>query len=106
MVHNPPQFEVEDVLGTTAQFSGSVGTASTAVPAVAGAPITEVLVRCASDNTPVTKRLLVSFDSGTTWLTLSPGEYIGWGFKNLPTQIYIKGSVASVAYEIVMNREL
>ena len=105
MVHSAPQFESSDLLGATDQFSGTVGTASIAVPSVAGNVISEVLIRCATDNIPVTKRLLVSFDLGATWLTLSPGEYIGWGFKDTKTQVTIKGSIAGVSYEIVMNRE-
>ena len=104
MVDAAPQFETEDLLGTTSQYSGVVGVSPVTIPASAGTVIAEALVRCVSSNL-ITKSLSVSFDGGTTYLVLTPGEFIGWSLKGGVTQLYIKGSVASVAYEIVLNRE-
>jgi len=99
-----PQFETEDLLGQTTQFTGTVGTTSTAFPTVATTSIAECLIRCPS-QTPNSNRLLYSFDGGTTFGTLAPGEFIGWSLKGSPTQIRIKGNVASVNYEIILNKE-
>jgi hypothetical protein len=96
--------ETEDLIGTTDQFSGSVGTSNANVPASAGNVIAEALVRCSSDQAN-SRRLSVSFDGGTTFLVLSPGEFVGWGTKGGLTQIVIKGNVASVDYEVILNRE-
>lgn len=89
--------------GTTLQLAGSVGTTSTAFPTVAGDPIATALIRC-PEQTPNSRRLLYSFDN-STFHTLSPGEYIGWSLKGNLTQVYLKGNVASVNYEIILNRE-
>ena len=105
MSPNTTTTEIKDLVGSTDQYSGTVGTTPANIPSSAGDKIAECLVRCSSDNTPITKRLLISFDSGTTFLTLSPGEFVGWSLKGSPTQIVIKGNVASVSYEIVLNRE-
>jgi hypothetical protein len=104
-----PEFETIDALGKTVCYQGTVGTVAIQVPSVAGFSISEALIRCASDNSPVTKRLLWSTDN-VTYLTLAPGEFVGWTFKKTAadaeiTQIWIKGSVAGVVYELVVNTE-
>ena len=93
-----------DINGATSMYVSTVGTTAINIPSVAGNAISTCLVRCATDNTPISKRLLYSFDGGTTFATLSPGEYIGWSLKGSLTQISIKGSAASVSYEVILNR--
>lgn len=105
MVHNPSQFEVADDLGTTSMFGGSVGAGNTSIPTVAGNQINEVMIRNPSAN-GILKNLLYSFDGGTTFFTLTAGEFILWTMKgNAQKQVIIKGNIAAVAYEILMNRE-
>jgi len=105
MAEVAPQFETKDDEGTTTLFATTVGTTAVQVPASAGNNISELLIRCATDNSPVTKRLLWSLDD-TTYHTLAPGEFVGWEPQGTLTQIYLKGNVASVSYEVIMNREL
>jgi hypothetical protein len=102
MAESPIGDNAQD-FGLSAQFVGTVGTASTAVPSSAGDPIATVFIRCPS-QTPVTRRLLYSFDN-VTFQVLSPGEFIAWSLKGNKTQVYIKGNVATVDYEVLVNRE-
>lgn len=104
MADKLPQFEGQDVLGTTAHFNSTVGTTAVAVPSSPGNAISEVLVSC-PQQTPNTKKLLVSFDGGTLFKTLEIGEGLVWSLKGSPTQIHVKGNEANVSYEIIMNRE-
>lgn len=104
MAESLPQFESKDDLGTTQQFTGSVGTSNASIPAVAGNAISEVLIRNPTSNL-ITKNLLFSFDGGTTFQSLSTGEAIIWTMKGRPTQIIIKGSAAATNYEVILNRE-
>lgn len=99
-----PQFENKDLVGSTTQFVGTVGTTAILVPTVATFAISECLVRCPNQS-PNTRRLLYSFDGGVNFGTLSPGEFIGWSLKGSPLQIQIKGNVAGVLYEVLVNRE-
>jgi hypothetical protein len=99
-----PQFEVQDNLGSTSHFNGTVGTSSTAIPTTPGSPIADVMISCLVSNTP-TKNLLVSFDGGTNFFTLTPGTAMSWTMRGSATQFHIKGSAASTAYEIIVNRE-
>jgi hypothetical protein len=104
-----PEFETIDALGKTQQYGGSVGTTPIQVPAVAGQPLADVLIRCATDNSPITKRLLWSIDN-VTYHTLAPGEFVGWDMRkdasnNEIKQIYLKGNVAAVTYEVIANSE-
>ena len=104
-----PEFETIDSLGKTQQYQGTVGTTATQVPSVAGTSISEAFIKCGSDNTPNTKRLLWSIDN-VTYHTLSPGEFTGWTFKKDASdveikQLYIKGNVAAVTYELIINTE-
>lgn len=103
MADAPLQSGFEDT-GTTTQYAGSVGVTAINIPTAAGDPIVTCLVRCPA-QTPNTRRLLYSFDGGVTFHTLSPGEYIGWSLRGAKTQIQIKGNVASVVYEVTLNRE-
>lgn len=96
--------ETVDAIGSTTHFNGSVNTSAIAIPTVAGNVIAEVLVENAFTNSS-TKNLLVSFDGGTTFKTLASGSSLVWSPKGDIRQIYIKGSVGGVDYEILMNRE-
>lgn len=89
--------------GSTDHFNGTVGTSSVAIPASAGNVISEVLIRNPKSNS-ILKDLLVSFDGGTTFFTISRNDYLVWGPRDNLTQIYIKGNLASTDYEIIMNR--
>jgi len=90
-------------MGNTILYVGTVGTTAVPIPAVAGSPIILMLVRCPS-QTPNTRRLSWSVDN-VTFHALSPGEFVGWPIKGNYTQIYIKGNVAGVSYEVVLNTE-
>lgn len=104
MSNEQPQFEQQDLAGSTAHFNGTVGTSTIAVPTSPGNVISEVIVSCPS-QTPFSKRLKVSFDGGTTFHTLKPNDDLIWGIKGEVKQIHLQGNVSSVEYEIVMNRE-
>jgi hypothetical protein len=97
--------ETKDLDGTTIHFNSTVGTSPVNVPSSDGNAIDEVLVRCSNDQTK-TNRLSVALDAGATYLVLSPGEFVAWSIKGSLKHISIKGNVAGVAYEIVMNRGL
>ena len=100
-----PQFENKDLSGSTGQFASTVGAAPISLPAVAGNVVAYALVRCGTDNSPNTKRLLYSFDGGVTFGTLSAGEFVGWPLRGGITQIQIKGNAAGVLYEVMLNFE-
>jgi hypothetical protein len=100
---NKPIGENAQDFGTTLQLAGSVGLTSTAFPTVAGDPIATLLIRCPTQS-PTTRRLYYSFDD-VTFHELAPGEFIGWSLKGNLTQIYLKGNVAGVNYEVTLNRE-
>lgn len=106
MGDSTPQFEMSDSAGTTIQTSGTVGTTLTAIPVTPTKVLSKYFVRCTIDQTPITKRLLVSLNSGTDFVTLSPGEWISGEIRGgAKTQIHIKGNVASVAYEAILDLE-
>lgn len=86
----------------TLQFEGSVGTTPLSLPVVAAGEIAQVIFSCRV-QTPSSKRLLFSVDGGTTFFTLSPGSMVGWEPKDI-SQVQVKGNVAGVLYDILMNR--
>jgi hypothetical protein len=99
------QFEQKDIVGTTTNISGTVGTSAIAIPTVAGNPIAEALIRMPNQS-PNSRRLQISFTSiAGPWITLSPGEFMAWSIKGYKTQFWILGSTAGVEYEIIINRE-
>ena len=102
MVEAPIGDSAQD-FGSTTQYVGSVGTGSTAVPSSAGYFISSAIIRC-PNQTPVTRTLSWSVDN-STFHVLAVGEFIGLSIKGNKTQIYLKGNVASVNYEVVLNRE-
>jgi hypothetical protein len=98
-----PGFETQDLSGSTVNYQNTVGTSPINVPTVADKVISEVFFKC-SVQTPATTRCFISFDN-TTYLTLLPGEAIGWSVKGNKKQIRIKGSGAGVLWEAVINYE-
>jgi hypothetical protein len=109
MVDQAPEFETIDALGRTVQYAGSVGTSPIQVPSSPGTSISEAFIRCVTDNSPNTKRLLWSIDN-VTYHTLIPGDAFGWTFKKDSTnqdikQLYVKGNAAGVNYEVTINFE-
>lgn len=105
MVDIAPEFETTDRLGETLQFSGSVGTAPTNIPSVAGTDIEEFAIRCSIDQ-PIASRLEFSYDGGTSWARLGVGEAREDEFRGSIKQIKIRaaGPLTAVNYEIIMNR--
>ena len=105
MVDVEPRFESSDLSGSTSHFNGSIGsTVFTPFPSVANKFISEIFVHCPIDQ-DVSNRLLVSFDSGTNYVTLTPGGYFSWSPKGPKKQVHIKGNVTSVLYQIIINFE-
>jgi len=109
MVNAAPEFETIDALGNTTQYSGTVGLTPILVPPSPGRPISEILIRCDTDNTPNSERLEWSIE-GVVYQKLSPGEFIGWTLKKNSTnqeikQIYLRGTTAAVFYEVLVNTE-
>ena len=105
MIDAIPQFEVEDLTGTTDHFNGTVGTSAVNIPSIAGGVITEILIENLPSNS-ANKKLLISFDGGTNFKTLGgPGTSFIWSPKGYLTQIKLKSNLASTDYEIVLNRE-
>lgn len=104
MVEVAPQFESKDDLGDTISSVSTVGTSAVQLPASPGAKISDFTIRCAVDNSPVTKRLLWSYDN-VNYYTLAPGESASRSPHGNILQIWIKGSVAGVTYEFEANRE-
>lgn len=101
-----PEFEIRDQAGKSRQYAGTVGTTPILVPAVAGDKLEIAIIRCPRQS-PVTRSLLWSIDN-VTYHQLSVGEFVGWEFRDngagAPiTQLYLKGSVANVSYEMLVN---
>jgi len=105
MVDQAPEFETIDRLGDSKQYAGTVGASPVQVPAVAGFDIDTFLISCPGDNTPVTKRLSWSLDN-VTYHVLRPGEDVPIKLKNSYKQIYLKGNVADVSYEMFINYQV
>jgi hypothetical protein len=91
--------------GETLQFQASTpSTAIFALPTVAGLRIKSAFIRCPNQS-PNTKRLTVSFDGGTNFLSLAPGEFVSHDFEGAPnTQVHLQSNVSSVNYEVILNR--
>jgi hypothetical protein len=100
-----PQFEGSDTQGVTSHFNGSVGVGLTAIPAVAGSPISDVLVEN-MDTTPAANRLMISFDGGVTFKRLRRGNAFAWTVRNKQPQVHIKSESGTVDYEMIINFEL
>jgi hypothetical protein len=104
MVDVAPEFESRDNIGTTSQFTSTVGTSPVSIPSVAGGRISEVFIHNPASN-PKNSILYFSMDGGTTFTSLPWNSTFGWTPKGSVTQIQIKADAAGRNYEIVMNRE-
>jgi hypothetical protein len=98
-----PGFEQQDLYGSTVNYSSTVGTSEVNIPSSPNKVISEIFFKCPS-QTPATIKCFISFD-GTTFMTILPGESLGWSVKGLKKQIKIKGNQAGVLYEAVINYE-
>lgn len=98
-------FEIQDMDGSTVHYASTVGTSPVAIPASPDKEIAEFWIENDINNTPATKRLSFSCDGGTTYTELKIGESISWTPKGRIKQIYIKGSAASVSYQMIVNYE-
>ena len=98
-----PGFEMQDLEGSTINYSGTVGTSSINLPTSADKNISEVMFKCPY-QTPLTIRCQISYD-GTTYFDLMPGEFVGWSVKGFKKQIKIKANHAGVTYQTVINFE-
>ena len=95
------QFEVSDNDGSSVAFTGNATTTVANVPTVAGDPISGVLMKNISNN----KDMEVSFDNGTTFFPLEPGEAISLDVKGLPTQIQVQTPSSNADWKAVINFE-
>ena len=91
--------------GTTTFYTSTVGTTPIDLPTTGTTEIREIFVHCPF-QTPVTNKLLYSVDGGTVYLSLDVGEFLIWPIRGTLTQLKIKGSVAGVTYEVILNRDL
>lgn len=105
MVNKRPEFEQIDVVGTTDEFTGSVGTSGVLVPPVAGNDIEEIGIRCAVDQ-EFNRRLEYSYD-GVNYKRLRVGESRDDEPRGGIKQVRVRAAgtgVTTVNYEIIMNR--
>lgn len=98
-------FEIQDMDGSTKHYSGTASTTPVAIPTVADKEIAEFWIENDLNNTPATDRLSFSCDGGTTYTELKIGESMVWTPKGRIKQIYIKGSAATVLYQMIVNYE-
>lgn len=106
MANQAPNFEQIDQQGSLAMYSGTVGTTPISLPASATTDLLEVSVYLPSDSVPVSKCLLYSFDGGVTFFKLCVGDSIEKTLRGGIKQIKIKGTTASVEYEVTIEKEL
>lgn len=99
-----PQFEVTDDLGSSVQYTGTVGTSPTAFPTVAGFEIDSVFVLC-DKQTGLANYIEVSLDNQTTWQKLYVGEWIRGQVKGGLKQIHLKANTAGVQYRMNIEFE-
>lgn len=105
MVDAMPEFEQTDQLGSTDEFSSSVGTTAVKVPPTAGNDIEEIGIRCAVDQPPNT-RLEYSYD-GINYRRLRVGESREDEPRGSIKQVWVRAAgsgITTCKYEIIMNR--
>ena len=100
-----PQVETQDNLGSTVHDNGTVGTSLAQIPTSNTKVIADLNIECMESNVDAA-RLLVSFDGGTNFKTLLPGDNLSWTFRGDAIEIDIKGNQAGVIYESIFNVEL
>jgi hypothetical protein len=106
MANQAPSFEQIDQQGTLTMHSGTVGTTPISLPASATTDLIEVSIYLPSNSVPSSKQLLYSFDGGVTFFILQVGESINKTLRGGIKQIQIKGTTASVEYEVTVEKEL
>ncbi len=98
-------FETRDIVGTTDEYPGTLGTSWTPIPSVAGTRIQNFTVYNDVDNS-ITETIEISLDGGTTVLDkLYPSGHLSRTVKSNQRQIWIKGASVSVKYYVTLNRE-
>lgn len=105
MVDAQPEFETSDNVGTTDEFTGTVGVSPIQIPSVAGNDIEEISIRCRVDQ-PNNRRLEFSFD-GVNYFRLKVGEAREEEPRGGIKQVFIRAAgsgASSCLYEIIMNR--
>lgn len=91
--------EVSDNRGSTVVYSGSATTTPAGVPSVAGAAISQALIEPSGND------FQVSFDGGTTYKSVKRNAVLTWDIKGSPTQLFVKTTSGTSAYEIMINFE-
>jgi len=99
-----PQFETQDLDGTTDHFNGTVNTTPINVPSVAGGVIAEVMLHV--PRQPGSAIIEISFDGGVSYFEVEERNTIVVPTKGGITQIKIKSGGGTRSYQIIMNREL
>lgn len=92
-------FEISDNRGATTAYEGTATTSVANVPSSAGNAISQCLIKSEGNN------LQISFDDGTSFITLDKSEALTWDVKGEITQLQIKTSSGSVNYRILINTE-
>lgn len=87
----------------TYPFSGSAQLTNTLLPPAPIGEIKQVYIQCRV-QTPSSKRLLYSLDGGSTFNEIAVGGAVAWEPKDIE-QIVLKGNVANVLYDVLMNIE-
>lgn len=103
MVDRKPEFEITDKLGSTDEYTGTVGTNAILIPPTVGARIDEISIKNRIDQIQAT-RLEFSFD-GVNWFRLCVGESREEEPRGEIRQVFIRATgTTSAKYEIAMNR--
>jgi len=77
-------------------FNGTIGTVATTIS------LTAITVSLLIENTHSTNNILISFDEGSTWKTLGPGDSLS--MDTAIEEFDIKGSDADTTYECLAGR--
>jgi hypothetical protein len=106
MTDKLPEFENADKKGSSDPFSGNATTSWVDVPASPGNLIQEFTVINDSRN-DLLEYLEISIDGGSTVLDkIYPSGHLSHLVKGDITEISLRGQSASVAYRVILNREL
>lgn len=89
---------------TTTHFNGTTNTFGVNLPGSSANNVTTVIVRNPRSN-DFGEVLSVSFDGGSNYFDLYRSESLVWTSSDDLAQINVKGSTASVDYQVIMNRE-
>lgn len=102
MTDSAPQFETQDDLGSTLQYSGHVGMTPILIPTVSGYQLSEVMVVHPNSVSGVENQLILFVDN----IPIDCGGYFSWHYKGDKRQVSIHGnSVSGVAYSIILNTD-